>query len=808
MSTLAASPAEPVFAAFAAIDWASKEHVVASIPVAGGRIEISKLENTPEAVELWAATLRHRFAGGPVAVAIEQKRGAVIYMLSKYDHLVLYPVPPTMSSSYRHAFFPSGAKDDNGDTLLLLDLLRHHRDRLSPLQQDTPETRLLRDDPLGIKSGCSGISHVNLRREHEDDTRRAPTGRDAAKASALEALGPVPQRARLGHGARGLQPGRHRLGLSFRTTTRAPAPTAGTRTASPGICDRHQHICFALALWNGRDPILKERLFGLTGNEGNHGEDVKECYYYLDSTPTHSYMKFLYKYPQAAFPYAQLVEENRRRGTRTTASSSCSTPASSTTTATSTCSSSTPRPIAEDILIRITRRRTAGRKRADCTCCRPSGSATPGRGATDEPKPSLRRCRATPHVDRARASPSYGKRWLYFDGSAGAAVHRERDQRRAPLRRPTTRRRTSKDGINDYVVHGDADAVNPAQHGHQGRRALPARRRRRARRAIVRLRLTNPTASRDAFGDDFDAVFADRMREADEFYAASSQPISRDDARNVMRQAFAGLLWSKQFYHYVVARLAGRRSGRAAAAAGARKHGRNQRLDAPLQRRRHLDAGQVGVSVVRGLGPRVPLRPARAGRPRVRQGAARAAAARMVHASRTASSRPTNGRSATSTRRCTPGRRGASTRSSKKRRGVGDRAFLERVFHKLLLNFTWWVNRKDAEGSNVFQGGFLGLDNIGVFDRSAPLPTGGHHRAGRRHRLDGDVLPEPAGDRARAGAAKTRPTKTSPASSSSTSSTSPNAMNNLGDDGIGLWDEEDGFFYDVLHTARRRRTSR
>jgi len=144
MSMIPAAPAEPVFAAWAAIDWATKQHVVAIVPAAGGRIEIGKLENTPEAVELWAATLRHRFGDGPIAVALEQKRGSVIYMLSKYDHLVLYPVPPTMSASYRHAFSPSGAKDDNGDTLLLLDLLRHHRDRLSPLQHDTAETRLLR----------------------------------------------------------------------------------------------------------------------------------------------------------------------------------------------------------------------------------------------------------------------------------------------------------------------------------------------------------------------------------------------------------------------------------------------------------------------------------------------------------------------------------------------------------------------------------------------------------------------------------------------------------------------------------------
>jgi transposase len=144
MSTIPAPPADPVFAAFAAIDWAKKEHVVASVPAVGNRIEISKLKNTPETVEVWSATLRQRFPGGPIAVAIEQKRGGVIYMLSKYDHLVLYPVPPTMSAAFRRAFFPSGAKDDNGDTLLLLDLLRHHRDRLSPLRPDTPGTRLLR----------------------------------------------------------------------------------------------------------------------------------------------------------------------------------------------------------------------------------------------------------------------------------------------------------------------------------------------------------------------------------------------------------------------------------------------------------------------------------------------------------------------------------------------------------------------------------------------------------------------------------------------------------------------------------------
>ena len=155
--------------------------------------------------------------------------------------------------------------------------------------------------------------------------------------------------------------------------------------------------------------------------------------------------------------------------------------------------------------------------------------------------------------------------------------------------------------------------------------------------------------------------------------------------------------------------------------------------------------------MVRGLGPGVPLRPAGAGRPATSPRSSSSCCCASGTCTRTASSRPTSGPSATSTRRCTPGRPGASTRSRRRARGTGDRAFLERVFHKLLLNFTWWVNRKDAEGNNVFQGGFLGLDNIGVFDRSAPLPDRRPPRAGRRHELDGDVLPEHAGDRAGAG---------------------------------------------------------
>ena len=243
--------------------------------------------------------------------------------------------------------------------------------------------------------------------------------------------------------------------------------------------------------------------------------------------------------------------------------------------------------------------------------------------------------------------------------------------------------------------------------------------------------------------------------EADEFYATVIPQISVRRRRAVMRQSLAGLLWSKQFYHYVVQDWLDGDPAQPAPPTE-RRHGRNHEWAHLLQRRRHLDAGQVGVPVVRGVGSRVPLRAARAGRRRLRQGAARADAARVVHASRTASCPPTSGPSATSTRRCTRGPPGASTRSSRSARGVGDRVFLERVFHKLLLNFTWWVNRKDAEGSNVFEGGFLGLDNIGVFDRSPPLPTGGYLEQSDGTSWMAMYSPEPARHRAGTGARRPR----------------------------------------------------
>ena len=285
-----------------------------------------------------------------------------------------------------------------------------------------------------------------------------------------------------------------------------------------------------------------------------------------------------------------------------------------------------------------------------------------------------------------------------------------------------------KDGINDAVVDG-----RPTRSIRRGaaRRPPPTTRSRcrPAARVELRLRLTDRAPSawrRGALGERSTRSFAQRQAEADEFYATVDPRVARAgrrarDAAGARRHAVVEAVLPLRR-----ARLAGRRSGAAAAAAANGFAGRNQRVDASLQRRRHLDARQVGVPVVRGVGPGVSLHAAGARRSRSSPSSSSCCCCASGTCIRTGSCPPTSGRSATSTRRCTPGPPGASTRSTRSARGVGDRAFLERIFQKLLLNFTWWVNRKDAEGKNVFQGGFLGLDNIGVFDRSAPLPTGGH----------------------------------------------------------------------------------
>jgi hypothetical protein len=558
-----------------------------------------------------------------------------------------------------------------------------------------------------------------------------------------------------------------------------------------GICDRRQTVCLALALWNGQDPILKERLFGLTGNEGNHGEDVKEYYFYLDSTPTHSYMKFLYKYGQRAYPYADLVETNRRRSRQEPEYELIDTgyfEGSRYFDVVVEYAKAGP----DDILVRVTAT-NRGPEPAPLHVLptvwfRNTWSWEPG--AT---RPRLWQADAS----RARIEidhPDTGRRALVFDGSPQLLfTENETNAHRlfgAPSPTPFV-----KDGINDYVVGGTGNAVNPARTGtkaagHYAFDIAPGA------SAVVRLRLTDAAPADGSVGSDFDFVFADRIREAGEFYGTVIPRGLGDDARLVMRQALAGMLWSKQFYNYDVARWlkgdpnqpeppAERRRGRNAAwpqLANEDVISMPDKWEYPWYAAWDLAFHCVALALVDSA----------------------FAKSQLVLMLREWYMHP-NGQLPAYEWAFgdvnPPVHAWAAWRVykiEKRRTGTGDRAFLERVFHKLLLNFTWWVNRKDAEGMNVFQGGFLGLDNIGVFDRSAPLPTGGH-----LEQSDGTswmgmytlnmlaIALELAQD---------DPVYEDVATKFLEHFLYiANAMNHMGDDGIELWDEADGFYYDVLH---------
>ncbi|MFO0767425.1 MAG: glucosidase [Nitrospiraceae bacterium] len=488
-----------------------------------------------------------------------------------------------------------------------------------------------------------------------------------------------------------------------------------------GISDRHQWICFALALWNGRDPILKERLFGLTGNEGNHGEDVKEYYFYLDSTPTHSYMKWLYKYPQAAFPYDRLVAENRRRGRAEPEFELIDTgifDGDRYFDVFVEYAKATP----EDLLIRI-QVENRGPEAAPITLLPTLWFRNTWSWGLDVRRPRMRKGEPTSDGSVIELNHEYyGYRRLVCGGHPEILfTENETNSRRLygdPDGPPYV-----KDGINEYIVHGQKSAVNPEQIGskaaaHYLLNVEPGR------PATLRLRFTNETVPGPLEPQAFDELFDLRLREADEFYRALAPEQASKDAKSVQRQAFAGLLWTKQFYHYEVDRwLKGDPAG--PEPPRQRLHGRNadwthlynadvismpDKWEYPWNAAWDLAFHCLPLALV---DPRF-------------------AKDQLVLMLREWYMHP-NGQIPAYEWALgdvnPPVHAWATWRVytiEKKRRGVGDRVFLERVFHKLLLNFTWWVNRKDAEGKNIFQGGFLGLDNIGVFDRSKPLPTGGH----------------------------------------------------------------------------------
>jgi hypothetical protein len=553
-----------------------------------------------------------------------------------------------------------------------------------------------------------------------------------------------------------------------------------------GISDNHQRLCFALALWNGRDPILKERLFGLTGNEGNHGEDVKEYYFYLDSTPTHSYMKYLYKYPQAEFPYARLIEENRRRDKREPEFELIETGVFDEDRYFDVIVEYAKADV-EDLLIRITAinrgPEAAVLHLLPTLWFRNTWSWNGGRK-----QPQVRQRDAAIEAQH----PELGRRWLYCDGTPELLfTDNETNTRR--LYGAENGARYAKDGINDYLVNGAMRAVNSDQTGTKAAAHYPLAIAPRET-VTVRLRLTN--ASSAAPFADFNQVFAQRQREADEFYQTVIPVEISDDARNVMRQAFAGMLWSKQFYHYVINDWL---SGDPAQPdpPAERQRGRNHewthlynadvismpdKWEYPWYAAWDLAFHCVPLALVDSDFAKQQLLLM------LREWYMHPNGQLPAYEWAFGDVNP-------------PVHAWAAWRVykiDKKRRGAGDTVFLRRIFQKLLLNFTWWVNRKDAHGMNIFQGGFLGLDNIGVFDRSAPLPTGGHIA-----QSDGTSWMAMYALNLMAMALELAEEDAAYEDVASKFWEHflyiARAMNRRGAEDISLWDENDGFFYDVLH---------
>ncbi|MBL8186173.1 MAG: glucosidase [Blastocatellia bacterium] len=574
-----------------------------------------------------------------------------------------------------------------------------------------------------------------------------------------------------------------------------------------GISDRHQKMCFALALWNGQDPILKERLFGLTGSEGNHGEDVKEIYYYLDSTPTHSYMKFLYKYPQSEFPYVKLIEENRDRDKNEREFELIDTGIFDDDKYFDVFVEYAKSDV-EDILIKITVA-NRGDEAAQINVLPTIWFRNTWAWNDSDPNCGIRK--ADVGVLELEC-PEYGKRWLYCEGSP-ELLFTENETNSERLFGSKSRTPFVKDGINDYIVQGRADRINRAEVGTKAsanyKLNVPAKSQISVRlrlsdidltgiRALTKSRSTSASiraGGADPFAD-FDNCFAARIREADDYYASIVPPELSEDARNVQRQAFAGMLWSKQFYHYVVKDWLEGDNSKAIPPAE-RLHGRNSEW-------RHLynadiismpDKWEYPWYAAWDLAfhciPLALIDP-------------NFAKEQLLLMLREWYMHP-NGQIPAYEWAYgdvnPPVHAWAAMRVyqiEKKRTGRGDRKFLARVFHKLLLNFTWWVNRKDSEGMNVFEGGFLGLDNIGVFDRSRPLPTGG-----KLAQSDGTSWMAMYCLNMLAIALELAVEDSTYEDVASKFWEHflhiSDAMNNLGSEGISLWDDDDGFYYDVLH---------
>ncbi len=549
-----------------------------------------------------------------------------------------------------------------------------------------------------------------------------------------------------------------------------------------GISDDHQQLCFALALWNGKDPILKERLFGLTNSESNHGEDVKEYYFYLDSTPTHSYMKYLYKYPQAEFPYDNLVNTNRSRS-RTEFEYELLDTGVFDQDRYFDVFVEYAKESPEDLLIQVTVF-NRGPEAAELHLLPTLWFRNQWSWAGALERPGLQK------VGNAikAVHPTLGERFLYCDGNATLLfTENETNTQRVfgvPNRSPY---------VNDYVVHNHLDAVNPEKKGtkaaaHYRLFVKPGE------SQVVRLRLSDVASGKDGSFSTFNDILKVRHREADEFYKTVIPASLNADQANVMRQALAGMMWSKQFYHYDVDKWLEERGSdpfKASRKQSPRNDGWHHmyngdiismpdKWEYPWYAAWDLAFHVIALTLVDPDFGKEQLKLMLRERYMHPNGQIPAYEWNFgdvnppVHAWAT----------------------GFTYTLEMAKTGKGDKEWLKSCFQKLLLNFTWWVNRKDRSGRNVFEGGFLGLDNIGVFDRSAPLPTGGY-----LEQADGTAwmalfcqnmleiaieLTKTDGDYADM-CVKFVEHFLWIASS----------MTHMGGD-VGMWDEEDGFFYDVL----------
>ncbi|MGH7806723.1 MAG: MGH1-like glycoside hydrolase domain-containing protein [Thermodesulfobacteriota bacterium] len=564
-----------------------------------------------------------------------------------------------------------------------------------------------------------------------------------------------------------------------------------------GISDNHQRLCFAIALWNGKDPILKERLFGLTGSEGNHGEDVKEYYFYLDSSPTHSYMKYLYKYPQRAFPYSQLLDENRRRSGRDLEFELLDTGVFN-----------DDRYF--DVFVEY------AKHSPDDIVIQISVINRGSKGATlhllptlwfrntwswnGSEKPSLKLMKSNGRFSLIEAyHPTLGEMWLYTE-RPDELLFTENETNSERLFGVRNKSPYVKDGINDYVVLDSKDTVNPEGTGTKASAHFILK--------IgggdiktVRLRLSALSNLDVPFGFEFDTTLDNRKREADEFYERVCPFALTEEMRSIQRQAFAGMSWSKQFYYYAVKDwLEGDPAGPPPPAE--RRQSRNHNWfhlyndDILLMPDKWEYPWFAAWDLAFHTIPVVMIDPDFAKR-------------QLILLTREWNMHP-NGQIPAYEWAFgdvnPPVHAWAAWRIyniERKMYSREDRLFLERVFQKLLLNFTWWVNRKDSRGRNVFEGGFLGLDNVGVFDRSAGLPTGGHIE-----QADGTSWMAMYSLNMLAIALELAKEKRAYEDIASKFFEHflyiADAMNKIGGEHEGLWDEEDGFYYDALHLPNGR----